>query len=151
MWLSIRSLWHREVVRFLCDRSRVTSSLAQPIVFWLLFAGALSGSFRPGGVVYGEYFFPGTLAMIVLFTSIFSTITVIEDRKEGFLQGVLVSPVPPVRRSRLGKIARRRRRSRMGLARRCSLLLAPFAGVDFEQLGARRRLRCPRRACTAVQ
>lgn len=88
------TLWHREIVRFLRDRSRLTGSLAQPILFWLLFSGALHGSFKPGGLTYGEYFFVGTLAMIALFTAIFSTITVIEDRKEGFLQGVLVAPVP---------------------------------------------------------
>lgn len=95
MGLAVYSIWHREIVRFLKNRSRVTSSLLQPIIFWLLFAGALRSSFTPGGVdSYGEYFFVGTLAMISLFTAIFSTITVIEDRKEGFLQGVLVAPVP---------------------------------------------------------
>ena len=131
MWLAIRSLWHREVVRFLSDRSRVTSSLGQPVVFWVLFAGALGNSFRPGGVGYGEYFFPGTLAMIVLFTSIFSTITVIEDRKEGFLQGVLVSPVHPVAIA-AGKI--------LGAATLALLhglvfaLLAPVAGIPLEPL-----------------
>ena len=94
MALAVYSLWHREIARFLGDRSRVFSSIGQPVIFWLLFAGALSGSFRPGGLSYGEYFFPGAMAMVVLFTAIFSTITVIEDRKEGFLQGVLISPVP---------------------------------------------------------
>ena len=95
MVLAIYSLWHREVVRFLLDRSRVFSSVGQPVIFWILFAGALSGSsFRPGELSYGEYFWVGGLAMTLLFTAIFSTITVIEDRKEGFLQSVLVSPVP---------------------------------------------------------
>jgi ABC-2 type transport system permease protein len=95
MGLAIYSLWHREVVRFLTDRSRVFSSVGQPIIFWVLFAGALSGSsFRPGQLDYGEYFWVGGLVMTLLFTAIFSTITVIEDRKEGFLQSVLISPVP---------------------------------------------------------
>jgi ABC-2 type transport system permease protein len=40
-----------------------------------------------------QYFFPGTVLMILLFTAIFSTISVIEDRREGFLQSVLVAPV----------------------------------------------------------
>jgi ABC-2 type transport system permease protein len=40
------------------------------------------------------HFFPGTLVMILLFTAIFATISIIEDRREGFLQGVLVAPVP---------------------------------------------------------
>ena len=95
MGLTIYSLWHREVLRFLLDRSRVFSSLGQPVIFWLMFAGALSqSSFRPNEQSYGDYFLVGGLAMTLLFTAIFSTITVIEDRKEGFLQSVLVSPAP---------------------------------------------------------
>lgn len=127
--LAASSLWHREIVRFLTDRSRVFSSVGQPIVFWLLFAGALRDSFRPGGLGYGEYFFPGTLAMVVLFTAIFATITVIEDRKDGFLQGVLVAPVPRAAIA-LGKIT--------GGATLAVLhglvfqVLAPLAGVPFE-------------------
>ncbi|HLU38186.1 MAG TPA: ABC transporter permease [Planctomycetota bacterium] len=91
---AVYALWHRELVRFLGDRARVVGSLGQPIVFFLLFAGALRDSLRVGTQTYGEFFFPGTLAMIVMFTAIFATITVIEDRREGFLQGVLVAPVP---------------------------------------------------------
>src|SRR5258708_8454880 len=44
-------------------------------------------------VNYMQYFFPGTIILIVLFTAIFSTISIIEDRHEGFLQSVLVAPV----------------------------------------------------------
>jgi len=91
---AVVALWQRELVRFLGDRSRVIGSLGQPVVFFLLFAGALRDSLRVGPQTYGEYFFAGTLAMIVMFTAIFATITVIEDRNEGFLQGVLVAPVP---------------------------------------------------------
>ena len=53
---------------------------------------------------YGEFFFVGALTMVVLFTSVFATITVIEDRTQGFLQGVLVSPVPRTAIA-LGKIS----------------------------------------------
>jgi ABC-2 type transport system permease protein len=45
------------------------------------------------GVSYLQFFFPGTIALVLLFAAIFSTISVIEDRHEGFLQGVLVAPV----------------------------------------------------------
>jgi len=122
------ALWHREIVRFLRDRSRLTGSLLQPIVFWLLFSGALHGSFKPGGMDYGQYFFVGTLAMITLFTAIFATITVIEDRKEGFLQGVLVSPVPRSAIA-LGKILGG---ASLGLGLAVLFLaLAPFAGVSL--------------------
>lgn len=123
------ALWHREIVRFVRDRSRLTGSLLQPIIFWLLFSGALHGSFKPGGMDYGQYFFVGTLAMIALFTAIFSTVTVIEDRKEGFLQGVLVAPVPRAAIA-LGKILGGATLG-MGLAV-VFLLLAPLAGVELQ-------------------
>ena len=91
------SLWRRELVRFVRQPSRVASAVATPLLFWLLIGTGLSASFRlPGGSAeldYLEYFFPGTLVLMVLFAAIFSTISVIEDRREGFLQGVLVAPV----------------------------------------------------------
>ncbi len=95
--LAIYSLWHREMVRFFRQRNRVFGAIGQPIIFWILFGAGLGASFRPGGTGgYLEYFFPGTLALILLFTAIFSTISLIEDRKEGFLQSVLVAPIPRV-------------------------------------------------------
>src|SRR5215470_279316 len=95
--LAVYTLWRREVVRFLRQPSRLVGALAQPVVFWLLLGGGLSGAFRPpgaaGGAGYLEYFYPGVLALVLLFTAIFSTISTIEDRHSGFLQGVLVAPV----------------------------------------------------------
>src|SRR5439155_3697423 len=40
-----------------------------------------------------EYFYPGVMVMVLLFTAIFATISTVEDRRAGFLQGVLVAPV----------------------------------------------------------
>lgn len=94
--LPVYSLARRELVRFLRQRNRVVGAFLTPVIFWLLFGFGLSGSFRPegdAGAGYMEFFFPGVLVMILLFTAIFSTISIIEDRKEGFLQSVLVAPV----------------------------------------------------------
>ena len=92
------TLMRREIVRFLRERNRVFGALVQPLMFWALFGAGLGSSFRPpaggGSIGYAEYFFPGTVVLILLFTAIFSTISLIEDRREGFLQGVLVAPVP---------------------------------------------------------
>lgn len=96
--LPVFALWRREAVRFVRQRSRLTGAFAQPLVFWLLLGGGLNASFRPAGAPAGtnyvEYFYPGTIALVLLFTAIFSTISTVEDRHEGFLQGVLVAPVP---------------------------------------------------------
>src|SRR5256885_9488981 len=90
------SLAHRELIRFLRQRHRIIGALATPLVFWLLIGAGMNRSFQsdsPAGENYLHYFFPGTVLMILLFTAIFSTISVIEDRREGFLQDVLVAPV----------------------------------------------------------
>ena len=97
-WLPVWTLTQRELVRFFRQRTRVIGALGQPLLFWILFGAGLRGSFRApswagNDMSYQEYFFPGIAVLIVLFTAIFSTISIIEDRREGFLQGVLVAPV----------------------------------------------------------
>ncbi|MFB3814990.1 MAG: ABC transporter permease [Terriglobales bacterium] len=91
------SLWWREVVRFYRNRGRVAGVILSPLLFWLVIGSGFGTSFNGGptggGSHYLEYFFPGALTMIVLFTSIFAMMSVIEDRKEGFLLSVLVAPV----------------------------------------------------------
>src|ERR1700756_4785456 len=90
------SLWWREVVRFYRQRARVVGVIASPLLFWIVIGSGFGTSFRSsgaGGQHYLEFFFPGALIMIVLFTAIFTMMSVIEDRKEGFLLSVLVAPV----------------------------------------------------------
>jgi ABC-2 type transport system permease protein len=93
-FLAASALARREVVRFLRQRNRVFGALVQPILFWAIFGAGLSPSFRSGAIGYSEYFFPGVIVLILLFTAIFATISIIDDRNTGFLQGVLVAPVP---------------------------------------------------------
>jgi ABC-2 type transport system permease protein len=91
------SLWWREIVRFYRQRARVVGVIASPLLFWIVIGSGFGTSFRStaatGSQHYLDYFFPGALIMIVLFTAIFTMMSVIEDRKEGFLLSVLVAPV----------------------------------------------------------
>jgi ABC-2 type transport system permease protein len=126
------TLWWREIVRFYRQTTRVIGVLASPLVFWLVIGSGFGTSFRSGGGPgqqhYLDYFYPGALIMIVLFTSIFTMMSVIEDRKEGFLLSVLVAPVP---RSAivLGKVLGGTTLSTIqGLI---FLIFAPFAGVHL--------------------
>jgi ABC-2 type transport system permease protein len=97
LWRPALSLCHRELIRFLRQRNRVVSALITPVMFWVFIGAGMGHSVSmpgpAGGEKYIEYFFPGTILMIILFTAIFSTISIIEDRREGFLQSVLVAPV----------------------------------------------------------
>jgi daunorubicin resistance ABC transporter membrane protein len=87
-------LARRDLVRFFRQPSRLVGALGQPVIFWLLIGGGFSGTFRmPGSdVPYLAYFYPGVVMMVVLFASIFTTASVIEDRHRGFLQTVQAAP-----------------------------------------------------------
>jgi ABC-2 type transport system permease protein len=127
---TIGVLVSRDLRRFFRQRSRVIGALVQPLIFWLVIGSGLSGSFRmPGaeGVGYVQYFYPGIVMLVVLFTSIFTTMSVIEDRHKGFLQAVLVAPASRtalVLGKTLGGVA-------IALAQAAIFLaLAPLAGFD---------------------
>jgi len=129
------TLWWREIVRFYRQPARVVGVVASPLLFWVVIGSGFGTSFRAGGGAgqqhYLDYFYPGALIMIVLFTSIFAMMSVIEDRKEGFLLSVLVAPVP---RSAivLGKVlGGTTLAAAQGMV---FLIFAPFAGVHLELL-----------------
>lgn len=132
LWMPAWSLFLREVLRFVRQRNRVIGSLGTPLLFWIVLGSGIGRTFRPpgasDGVDYLTYFFPGTLMLVVLFTAIFSSLSVIQDRNEGFLQGVLVAPVPRLAIV-LGKVLG-------GAALGClqglvMLVLAPLAGLEL--------------------
>ena len=129
------TLWWREIVRFYRQKSRVVGVLASPLVFWIVIGSGFGTSFRSGSGQgqqdYLDYFYPGALIMIVLFTSIFTMMSVIEDRKEGFLLSVLVAPVP---RSAivLGKVLGGT--TLAAVQGMLFLVFAPFAGVHLDPL-----------------
>jgi ABC-type transport system involved in cytochrome c biogenesis permease component len=130
LWLSVGTLWLREIRSFYRQRSRVIGGLATPLVFWLLLGSGFGTSLRvSSGAGYLEFFFPGTLALVILFTAIFSNISVIEDRREGFLLSVLVAPVSRLALV-LGKILGA---TTIGVLQGLLLLpLAPLAGLPLD-------------------
>jgi ABC-2 type transport system permease protein len=83
--LPAATLWQRELVRFWRQKSRVLGVVASPLVFWLLMGYGSNDLAR---------FYSGALVLTVMFSAIFSTISIIEDRREGFLLSMMVSPAP---------------------------------------------------------
>ncbi|MES2308868.1 MAG: ABC transporter permease, partial [Verrucomicrobiota bacterium] len=124
--------WRREVVRFFRQPGRVVGALATPLLLWFFAQSGFGSSFHlmtvSSDMNYGQYFFPGTVMLMILFTAIFSNISVIQDRSEGFLQAVLASPVP---RSAIviGKLAGGMTLSVLQGA--LILLIAPWAGIPM--------------------
>jgi ABC-2 type transport system permease protein len=96
---AVRMVWRRELIRFFRNRVRILTSLAQPLVFLFVLGSGLSPVVRTGGVAgakgfdFRTFMFPGVVAMTVLFTAIFSAVSIVWDREFGFLREMLVAPV----------------------------------------------------------
>lgn len=131
---AVSVLIRREVQRFFRQISRVSGALMQPLLFWLILGSGFAPNFQMKGAEslnYLEYFFPGVVAMMVLFTAIFSTMTLIEDRAQGFLQAVLAGPC---RRSAvvLGKVLGGTTVALIQVF--LFILLAPLAGFHYSEI-----------------
>ncbi|MDA8039500.1 MAG: ABC transporter permease [Actinomycetota bacterium] len=89
-------VWRRELIRFGRDRTRMITSLVQPVLFLFVLGTGLSTIARTAsiGVSFETFMFPGIVGMTVLFTSVFSAISIVWDREFGFLREMLVAPVP---------------------------------------------------------
>ena len=86
-------VWQREMIRFGRDRSRIVSSLVQPVLFLFVLGGGLASLVSSGDVDFRTVLVPGVLATSVLFTAAFSGISMVWDREFGFLREMLVAPV----------------------------------------------------------
>ena len=84
----------REFKKFIRERSRLISALARPMIWLFLIGAGMSRLVRPvEGVSYTQFIFPGILGMTILFSSIFSSISIIWDKEFGFMKEILVAPV----------------------------------------------------------
>jgi ABC-2 type transport system permease protein len=87
-------VWRRELIRFGRNKTRIITSLVQPILFLFVLGTGLSPIIGGAtGFDFRTFMFPGVLAMTVLFTSIFSSVSIVWDREFGFLREMLVAPV----------------------------------------------------------
>jgi ABC-2 type transport system permease protein len=136
---AIYIIWYRDLLRYSRDRFRLLASLAQPLLYLVIFGTGLSSSLRglgggPGGatsVNYVQFIYPGIIGMAVLFTSIFSAMSIVWDREFGFLKEVLVAPID---RSAIA-IGKALGGSTQAMVQgMILLLLAPIAGVTLTPL-----------------
>lgn len=87
----------RDLVRFGRQPARIVAAIGTPLLLWLFLGSGFAGSFRPAGlgeVSYSAFMLPGAMTLVAVFAAIFSSISIIEDRNEGWLQAALVSPAP---------------------------------------------------------
>jgi ABC-2 type transport system permease protein len=97
---AIYIIWYRDILRYWRDRWRLVASLAQPLLFLIVFGSGLSSSLggakafgTAGGLSYIQFMYPGIIGMAILFTAIFGAMSIVWDREFGFLKEVLVAPI----------------------------------------------------------
>jgi ABC-2 type transport system permease protein len=94
---AIYTIWLREFKAFRRDRGRIVAMAGQPLLYLLILGQGIASGLtinQAPGVGYLQFMFPGILGMSVLFTSMFSAVSIVWDREFGFLKEVLVAPVP---------------------------------------------------------
>ena len=92
---AIKVVWRREMIRFSQDRLRIFTALVQPILFMFVLGTGLSSLTQgsTGDISLRTFMFPGVIALAVLFTAMFSAVSIVWDREFGFLREMLVAPV----------------------------------------------------------
>lgn len=99
------AIWQRDVLKFFRDRARLFGSFVMPVLFLLIFGGGLSGTMESlvmSGVEgeenfqYVKFVFPGIVAMTILMTAVFSSLSIIQDKEFGYMKEIMVSPISRV-------------------------------------------------------
>jgi len=135
---AIYIIWYRDILRYWRDRWRLVASLAQPLLFLIVFGSGLSSSLKgsasfgaSGGLTYIQFMYPGIIGMAILFTAIFGAMSIVWDREFGFLKEVLVAPIDRSSVA-IGKALGGTTQAMIqGLI---LLILAPFVGVKLSLL-----------------
>lgn len=126
-------VWWRDVIRYGRDRVRLLASLAQPMLYLLIFGSGLSASLGAGfasgsGISYMQFMYPGIISMAVLFTAIFAAMGIVWDREFGFLKELLVAPIE---RSAIAVGKALGGATQAVFQGAILLVLAPFVGVSL--------------------
>lgn len=87
----------RDLIRFVRQPARIVAAVGTPCVLWLFMASGFADALQPrhlADVSFAAFLLPGMMTLVAVFAAIFSSIAVIEDRNEGWLNTVIVSPAP---------------------------------------------------------
>jgi ABC-2 type transport system permease protein len=84
----------REFIKFFREKSRLLGTLARPVLWLFVVGNGMSSLVKPhAGFTYVQFIFPGMIGMTILFSSIFSSISIVWDREFGFMKEMLVAPI----------------------------------------------------------
>jgi ABC-2 type transport system permease protein len=92
---AVRIVWRRDLIRFATDRMRIVTLLVQPLLFLFVLGSGLQtlSAASTDGVDLTTFIYPGILCMALVFSAMFSAISLVMDREFGFLREMMVAPV----------------------------------------------------------
>ena len=92
---AVRTVWRRDMIRFLGNRAQTMTWLVQPLLFLFVLGSGLQTLAAPstGGVDLKTFIFPGVLCVAVMFPAMISAASLVWDRELGFLKEMLIAPV----------------------------------------------------------
>ena len=93
-WRPVYVICLREFKKFFREKSRLLGTLARPVLWLFVVGNGMNSLIKPqAGFSYLQFIFPGMIGMTILFSSIFSSISIVWDREFGFMKEMLVAPI----------------------------------------------------------
>jgi len=93
-WRPVYVICYREFIKFFRERSRLLGTIARPVLWLFVVGNGMASLIKPQtGFSYLQFIFPGMIGMTILFSSIFSSISIVWDREFGFMKEMLVAPI----------------------------------------------------------
>ena len=99
--LAFSGIFYRELLRFLQQRGRFFAALVRPLVWLFIFAAGFRSVLGVSiqepyqtYILYEVYITPGLCGMILLFSGMQSSLSMVYDQEMGSMRALLVSPLP---------------------------------------------------------
>ena len=76
---TVYTIWLREAKTFVREKFRVVAMIAQPLLYLAVLGNGISSGVTlnaSGGINYLTFMYPGVIGMSILFTSIFSAVSI---------------------------------------------------------------------------
>ncbi|MEM0984467.1 MAG: ABC transporter permease, partial [Planctomycetota bacterium] len=93
---AIAALVQRDLIRLVRRPSQLVATAGVPLLFaFVLGSGFDRAEITGAGAGYAAYLVPGTALLAVVFAATFAGMALIEDRNEGALRAIMLSPASP--------------------------------------------------------
>ncbi|MBD3009048.1 ABC transporter permease [Streptomyces sp. 5-10] len=92
---TVRVMWQRELIRLSRSPVGLLMNLLTPLMFLMVLGTGLNSAMRDAGndADFRSYFLPGMLLMVVQAPAVNTGVSIVWDRRAGFLREMLVAPV----------------------------------------------------------